>query len=392
MRTYLEIALILLAVARPLKPLSSETPVDLGKTINALAQSGANGGEIVVPSGGGAVSTVISLQSGQVLHFGTGTYAVAGIDLPDSVDQNVVSASVECAGIDKTILKLADNSNRSVISNAHFKSLTSKNNYFGAFRAAVRNCTIDGNKSHNVSGSGIRLYGRGLQIENVHVQYAAEDGVYTEWNGDSKFATPNDDLEASISNLKAMFNGGNGMTSKGPHDLEVRGFISYQNNAWGWDIQTPLHATQVNTFLNKAGGCWTHGVGSISGADVICMTATGTGLLVDNSGGPAVIAAGMFAGPVALELRQAHNQIQGVVSASTVAGVRLAGGGGMLQLVMYNNSGMWFDCPKIMPGSVITVSSISATGTPFAPNCGPDGGNLGTLFLGAGIRKVAPVK
>ena len=240
--------------------------------------------------------------------------------------------------------------------------------------------------------SGIRLYGRGLQIENVHVQYAAEDGYYTEWNGDSKFATHNDDLEANISNLKTMFNGGNGMTNKGPHDLEVRGFISYQNKLWGWDIQTPLHATQVNTFLNKAGGCWTHGTGSISGADLICMTATGTGLLVDNSGGPADIAAGMFAGPVALELRQAHNQIQGVVSASTVAGVRLAGGGGMLQLVMYNNSGLWFDCPKIMAGNVITVSSISTTGTLFVHNCGPDGANMGTLGFGAGIRKQAPVK
>ena len=115
---------------------------------------GSNGGEIVVPSGGGTATTVISLRSGRVLHFGPGTYVVAGIDLPDSVDQNVVSASVECAGIDKTILRLADNSNRSVISNVHFKSLTSKDNYFGAFRAAVRNCTIDGNKSHNASGVG----------------------------------------------------------------------------------------------------------------------------------------------------------------------------------------------------------------------------------------------
>lgn len=392
----LTIAFLLISVAgaSPRLPQSKgaqqQTAGDLGKTINAAAQASPNGGRIAVPDGGGTATTVISLQSGQILQFGTGTYILAGVDLPDSPDKNVVSATVECAGIDKTILKLADGANRSVIMNAHFGSMTGKNNYFGAFRAAIRDCTIDGNKSHNARGSGIRLYGRGLQIENVHAQNAAEDGVYTEWNGDSTFASPDDDLEANISNLKTMFNGGNGMTSKGPHDLWVRGFISYQNKLWGWDIQTPLHATQVNTFLNKAGGCWTHGAGSISGADVICMSASGIGLLVDNSGGPAVISAGMFAGAVALELRQAHNQIQGVVSASTVAGVRLAGGAGMLNLVMYDNSGVWFDCQSVLPGNVITVSSLSPKGALFAPNCGPNGVKLGTISFGAGGRKDAP--
>ncbi|HET9790347.1 MAG TPA: hypothetical protein VFR08_03520 [Candidatus Angelobacter sp.] len=394
MNKYLNCVLLHLVSAAVIaqQPNMTNAPgADLGKFANTAAMATSKPTTITIADGGGTAATVISLHSGQVLRFGAGTYVIAGIDLPDSTNTNQISATVECAGIDKTVLKLADGANRSVITDTHFGSLTGKSNYFGAFRAAVKDCTIDGNKSHNQRGSGIRLYGRGLQIENVHVQDAAEDGVYTEWNGDSTFANPEDDLEANITNLKTMFNGGNGMTSKGPHDLWVRGFISYQNRFWGWDIQTPLHASQVNAFLNKSGGCWTHGVGSISGADVICMTASGIGLLVDNSGGPAVLASGMFAGPVALELRQAHNQIQGVVSASTVAGVRLAGGGGMLSLVMYDNTGVWFDCQSVLPGNVISVSSLSPKGALFAPNCGTNGSRLGKMTLAVGGRKDAPV-
>src|SRR5215472_15967851 len=273
-------------------------PADLGKTINALATKAGTAAEVSVPPGGGVISSVISLQSGHVLRFGPGTYVVAGIDLPDSSTSHALSAGVECAGIDKTILKLSDGANRSVITNKSFASLTGTKNYFGAFRASIRNCTIDGNRSHNTKGAGIRLYGRGLQIENVHVQNASEEGVYTEWNGESRFAKPEDDLEASVSNLKTMFNGGNGMTSKGPHDLVVRGFTSYQNGKWGWDIQTPLHAMQINSYLNKGGGCWTHVLGTIVGADVMCNTASGIGLLVDDSGGPAVLSAAVLTGPV----------------------------------------------------------------------------------------------
>jgi hypothetical protein len=340
---------------------------DLGAWINAAFVAGAK--TVTMNDGPVAATTVIAPTSGGVLRFGTGAYTVPGINLPDSTSANVVSATVECSGIDKTTVTLASGSNRDLITNTNFGTLTGTSNYYGAFRPIIRNCTLDGNKANQSTGWIVRLYGRAPVMENLVLQNGKSGGRYTEWDiaGDSTFSGPLDDLEGQFTNVKESFNSGSGVVFKGPHDSKEVSGVSYQNTGWGWDVQSPLHLNGSNAFLNTLGGCWTHSYGSLSGSENACTTGTGTGLLVDNSGGAALFSSSTFAGQIGIELRQPNNIIHGTV-ANSATGVKFNGGGGSLQLVMFSNT-TFFDCTSESGNIILDLYSTDTTGTLKGSGC-----------------------
>lgn len=296
-----------------------------------------------------------------VVFFPAGTYLVTGLELNDSISANAY-AFLQGSGIDATIIKLKASSDADVITQANFGSLTGTTNFYGFARCIIRDMTIDGNRASNAVGCGIKLYGRGISIYNVHIHDCSEDGLYTEWGGTPSYTSYDKDQEGVFYNLKTSHNDENGWLFDGPGDSYVNGFVSYENTDWGWDIQASVHAVNVNTYLNDSGGIWINGNGVLDGNGIAGTTATGHGLLIDTGTGGSNIQ-GTFTGPIGIELRSYHHTIVGIVANTTTAGVKFGTNGkALLMLTMFNNSGDWFDVDSGGAGSTIIVHSIGGVG------------------------------
>lgn len=341
---------------------------DSAAFVAALA-SGA--GEVRADSGIYVINSVITLAKGQKLYFGVGTHTVSGIRFTDSLTDQTGTGKIECAGPGQSTLMLKNGANQDVISQTNFASLTGKNSRYGLFRAEVRGCTIDGNKSNQSAASyGIRLYGHGLEFANISVRNAFSDGIYTEWGLDSTFATPNDDLEGMFTGIRSAFNQGNGWTFRGPHDSDFVEVILYQNGGWGMQIQISAtyngngHLSNVNTFLNTLGGIYSNS--SIDGSQVDATSASGWGMLIDSGAGSHNLSSAEFSGPTGLEVRAPSQIISGNVVNTTTAGLRLNGGSGNFELQMFNNTGYQIDFANEVGPSVIFANSANAApGTMF---------------------------
>jgi hypothetical protein len=298
-------------------------------------------------------------SGGGVVHLPAGTYLVGQTLLFPSARPIVLAGS----GAGVTTIKLKDGANRDLVSHADFSELTGTSAKRGLDRAGLRDLRLDGNRLRNSRGSGVRWYGRGFSIHNVAIENCAGEGLWTEYSGPDDFSEPGLELEATYTQLVTAHNGGTGWRNKGPHDSMVRGFVSYGNGGWGWHNESPVHAINVNTYLNAAGGI--RSAHPILGSDIAGTTAGGWGMLIEPPGGGYAITASLFAGPVALEIRTPNHTLQAVVANSTTAGVRLKGGSANLQLTMFGNQGTWFDVADQNGGSIVTVQAMDAAGTLF---------------------------
>jgi hypothetical protein len=334
----------------------------------ALASGAA---EVRADSGTYVVNSVITLAKGQKLYFGVGTHTVGGIRLSDSLIDQTGMGKIECAGSGVTVLMLKNGANQDVISQTNFAALTGRNSKYGLFRAEIRGCTIDGNRSNQTGTSyGIRLYGHGLEMTDVSVRNAYSDGIYTEWGLDSTFATPFDDLEGYFTGIRSAFNNGNGWTFRGPHDSDFVELVLYQNGGWGMQIQTSStyngngHFSNINTFLNTLGGVYSNS--SLDGSQIAATTVSGWGMLIDSGAGSHNLSAAEFSGPTGLEVRAPSQIIAGNVVNTTTAGLRLNGGSGNFTLQMFNNTGYQIDFANEVGPSVISANSANAApGTMF---------------------------
>lgn len=340
----------------------------------AAIASGA--GEIRADRGTYVVNSAITLLKGQKIYFGVGRHIVGGIRFTDSLTDQTGTGKIECAGPGQSTLMLKNGANRDVISQTNFAALTGQNSKFGLFRAAIRGCTIDGNKANQTSASyGIRLYGHGLEITDVAVRNAYSDGIYTEWGLDSTFATPDDDLEGYFTGIRSAFNQGNGWTFRGPHDSDFVEVVLYQNGGWGMQVQVSGtyngngHLTSVNTFLNGLGGIYSNS--SLDGSQVNATSVAGWGMLIDSGAGSHNLSSAEFAGPTGLEVRAPSQIISGNIVNTTTAGLRLNGGSGNFTLQMFNNTGYQIDfANEVGPSVIVANSGNAAPGALFngAPN------------------------
>lgn len=69
-----------------------------------------------------------------------------------------------------------------VVQSNGFGALTGTNSLNGISQFAIRNLTVDGNKSHNATGVGIELYGSDYRLDGVRVRNCAEVGLHSEWS------------------------------------------------------------------------------------------------------------------------------------------------------------------------------------------------------------------
>lgn len=285
------------------------------------------------------------------------------------------TVSLEGAGVNVTRIKMPPGANcLAVISTSDFARLTGGKSTGGSFRNHIRDLTVDGNRKENQRGRALQIYGKGFDLQNLSIESASEEGLYTEYGGYDDFSTAAGTLEANIRNLSIQQNGATGWVDMGPHDQIVDAVVIFSNGGWGWDVRTALTASKVNTYLNRSGGIhvwtstWGYGqVGTIYGSNITGSTATGWGALFETGG--STIAAGSFGGAIGLEVRAQHNQIHGIIANTTDAALKLDGASasGTFDLLLGgNNSGVWVDSTGLSTiPSIIRINSGETGGRLF---------------------------
>ncbi len=358
-----------------------------------------SGASVVEAVGGNyKTSSVIIIGKGQTLRYGPGSHLTAGILFTDSTTDQTGTGQLVCEGSGVSTLTLLASSNRDVVSQVNFETLTGANSPYGLFHSRIAGCTLDGNKSGQTKPSyGVRLYGHGLTLNDLIVQNSRASGIYTEWCADSTFAGPQDDLEGFFNDIKSIFNDGDGWTFRGPHDSDFVNLVAYQNGGWGVQVQNLAngysgsgHFSNLNTYLNSLGGI--HSNSSFDGSQVSGTTATGWGMLIDSGAGAHNLSSATFAGPIALEVKAPSQNITGIIANATVSGLKLNGGSGMFSLQMFNNTGYQLDFTNEVGPSTISVNSANAplgplfNGTPLSSDYvvvvfgGPSGTNRFVSF------------
>ena len=168
--------------------------------------------------------------SGGIINFGAKTY-ICNFTIGSNI-------TVQGAGVGATTIKSAPGSNLDVIKGTHFATLTNTpivvpetrgDNLTGIF-----DLTIDGNKSANAAGFGIRIWGMSMTWTNVTVQNCAQLGIWTEYSdgsGANLFpANPKlGDPKAIFSGIRLIENGGGGFMYQGPNDGTIRGLLCSLN-------------------------------------------------------------------------------------------------------------------------------------------------------------------
>ena len=342
---------------------SSKNKTKLNDVVDVVADFGAD--PTGVADSWSAIQTCLNTHPTATTYLPSGTFSIsAPLDLP-------VGASLMGAGPGSTILKSGVSANpQALIRTYGFASLTGTGVLGGTFNADISNLTVDGNKANNTNATGILLYGKNFRIDNVRVQNCPGYGIYTEYAGGDDFSTPTKTLESVISRVIVEQCNASGMYLKGPHDMTIREIVCFSNGLWGIEVITSIHCTDVNTYLNTSGGIYVYNIygainyyGGIYGTEVVGSTATGIGCRLASGGN--TLSSSLFGGPIALQIDANNNIVQGSVANSTTYGVLLNGASAqaMLDLVMYNNTGVIFGVSTASLKSMVRAYIGDSLGT-----------------------------
>lgn len=183
--------------------------------------------DAVAADGGGTVSTPL------------GVYRVSGLRLP----ANVV---LDLGG---SLIKLTDGmpAGTHVIATEGFDDLVGTDG-LGISGFGVRNGTIDGSKAANPNGGhGLAIFGYAYRIENVVARNCGGQGVYSEWATTSNLAynAENEQFECFWDNVKALYNGGDGIYFDGPHDSFLTNVNAVMNGSTGMEFGPKSFGTLV---------------------------------------------------------------------------------------------------------------------------------------------------
>jgi hypothetical protein len=199
-----------------------------------------------------AANDYLVAHGGGVLYVPAGTWYANFIH-----DSNVY---IKGAGAKVTVIKSVSGSNKDVVQGRNFLTLTGTAKQTpenrGVRFCGISDITIDGNRTNNTSGYGIREWGCSWYWKNVVIQNCVNDGVWTEFT-DIEFPSGSTSyeqaLECTYVNIKCINNGNNGWTYNGPHDGNLINFVAFNNGGYALKqgLQTSsLTGSNWNSWLN----------------------------------------------------------------------------------------------------------------------------------------------
>ncbi len=164
-----------------------------------------------------------------------------------------------------TTLMAVAGSNRDVLLGRDFADLTGTLTQYPELRGAnyigLSSLTIDGDRSTNSAGCGIRIWGRSQAFRDLIIQNCAEDGVYLEFTTHDVGDSVEDNVEAFFHNIKTILNGGNGWRHRGPHDSILSNFVTFSNDGWGF-MSEGVPDGYNGVISGTAWNSWLNGLGS----------------------------------------------------------------------------------------------------------------------------------
>jgi hypothetical protein len=314
-------------------------------------------------------TTLITIPKGGTLRIrGRGPFTNVGIRFTDSTSDFTGTGALDCP--EKATVILSNSVNVALLSQVNFSSLTGTTSTYGLDNVKITGCTFDGNSTHNTSGWGIQVFGRGFQIENVIVQNVAGGCYWFENGGGSVFEVPGDDPTSTVAHFKGINCGSHGVYVPAGQGWILTDGTTWDTGGWGLYVLAAVGVNYFNTYLNATGGCYAGTSAGIQGSGIICTNAAGWGLLVDSGSGANQMAAGTYAcnGCIGMELRAPHQLISGQVDNSSI-GTKFNGGGGVLSLNGFGNT-TDFNCTSMDGNSIIDWYSLASDTFFDATTCG----------------------
>lgn len=288
-----------------------------------------------------------AVDGGEV-YFPPGIYIVGTtLSIPTSNPVSIIGA-----GKFKTIIKLADNADVTVMETKDFDVLYAAVSVNGMTRVVLRDFTIDGNSANNALGHGLRLYGWAYKVENIDIVKCSEHGLWTAWGVD-RVGTPDDTaMESKFDHIRSLTNGGKGWLHEGPHDSIMIGYVGAGCSDWGMYVDgngDGSHMINMNVW-NNAGGIylnksvyaynivstsnWTIPALFISATAGPCQLTNCTlgvanhGLEIDGSANHTIEASILQCTTTAVSLKNPYNHKIDIVVNDCALGVNFGAGGG----------------------------------------------------------------
>jgi hypothetical protein len=187
-----------------------------------------------------------SARGGGTVHVPAGVYSTRTL----AIDTRVHLAG---AGIEATVLVLRAGTEGDLIRTRGLAELSGSNRNIGPYNFSIRDLTLDGNRTRDARGCGLRLYGFGYVLRDIRIRQCAGTGFWSEWSTEDPewsadgTATPGDSMEAQVVNLKVHHCGGGGIRFRGPHDSQFVNCVVYDTSTHG------IHVEQADRY--SATGC-----------------------------------------------------------------------------------------------------------------------------------------
>lgn len=180
-------------------------------------------------------------KRGGIVFFPPGTYRVRTVGLKTGVH-------VRGSGIDATVLRLDDSADGPVFESEGFGNLTGTDSAGGITAFSIRDLTIDGNKTENKSGSGLRIYGFGYELTEIVVHNCKDHGIYSEWGSTGSIGDNSHEMDARFSGVRTHTNDGAGVLFLGPHDSLFANCLAFHNGAAGFHFTGVSHGCQLTNL------------------------------------------------------------------------------------------------------------------------------------------------
>lgn len=234
-----------------------------------------------------AALAFIKSKGGGIIQASAGTTLMKDVELP---------AGVFIVGVGSygTILKLPNNANTDVLRTENFSTLTGSNKWLTSDGVphgfGLVGLRVDGNKTNNTSGYGIRIYGKRYFIDDVIVIDTPNDGVYSECAAVGGQTDWTDLPETLIKSLWIRSCGGNGLTYRGPHDGRIGVLYAALNSGDGVAFEGSTtysgncNVGNIHTYSNKR-GIYANSFTELKIEMLETESNTDEGAVFDNAGG-----------------------------------------------------------------------------------------------------------
>ncbi|MDB5175393.1 MAG: Poly(Beta-D-mannuronate) epimerase 7 [Candidatus Saccharibacteria bacterium] len=246
--------------------------------VQAAIDAANNGGGIAANTAGGGVVIIrgviecyksgatqaLTLYGGVALQgWGPGGDVFSGTD-----------ASLPYRG---SVLRLWGGANQDLIRTANFAALTgvtTPSAYVTPNRFSLSNLVLDGNKVANTSGNCLTIYGRSYWLNNLVVQNAPAQGIYTEYGTSAGY-----DNEAQWTNVRVTDCVSDGVNFLGPHDSSMVNAFCSRNGGSGFIAGPLVGSLQITNMHNWANGGYNFDLqaGDISLVNCVSDGAGGSG-------------------------------------------------------------------------------------------------------------------